>query len=243
MNNNLIQVEELINLTKNRRRFKSEISKSYEQYRSFLKRVVSDNNMNLSMPTMILSEANTLYFNPSSFVCPLLLNLNLDREDYNNNPSNTYIEDNEEEIKQKLEELRMIKTEEELKDNYPFIYKRYNDSKDIVKKLEDMKEMIEKSDSTTAEKIRWKTQLLNLYHNNEKIFNMCKRINKKLSLSTEAFCNSYANTLEALVDYSNEIINYLYENSIEVERLGIPKENLELYLKKQPENIKVKHIK
>ena len=235
-----IILNDLCELSNNKARTKKKISNEFEKYVDFLNSKAEPNDIELFMTLCILSDSETLekklHFAPGGFVSSLLYNLNVDNICKKNNTSfetttiESFKEEYEEKLNSRIDELKNIISEKTLKRQYPMLYEKYKIYEDYYNSIKKVKNIIEDPNKSFVERMKVRGDLYRMYKEQGEDVNIDELFEKTENFNLKSFCNSYAKTFKGLVDNMDEIIDYLFNNPLNINSLDIDSEKLELYV-------------
>ena len=156
----IIKESDLFQMTKNEPMLSREILRYYSRYVNFLAKISKKVELEIYGTMEICSDPETLekklFFSKSGFVTSLMINLNLN--DINNVYQKQFqIDITTEELEERVEILKNVKSEKELSKKFPLLYEKYSELSRVKNNLLYEIRRLKKSKNADIEEIIIKT--------------------------------------------------------------------------------------
>ena len=230
----IIKESDLFQMTKNEPMLSREILRYYSRYVNFLAKISKKVELEIYGTMEICSDPETLekklFFSKSGFVTSLMINLNLN--DINNVYQKQFqIDITTEELEERVEILKNVKTEKELSKKFPLLYEKYSELSRVKNNLLYEIRRLKKSKNADIEEIIIKQSKYIQMNKDLGVNISAYEIDKQhRNFDISDFCRTYAETLKLLIDNIELVFDYLKKHSINIQSLGIDSETLELYI-------------
>ena len=224
---------DIIELSNDKKNTKRIISKEYEKYINYLKEKTIECDIDFFQSLCILSNPITLekeiHFSPDAFISSILYFLNVD----NICNEKISIDQDTDKLYSKMiiqtEKLENIISEKTLKRQFPKLYYKYTIYYNFYEKVKKINKFLNNKNIPIIDK-------LNFYAETSKDAEKYGKIdweeeNKKAcEFNVSNFCKLYAKAFRLLIEKMEDIIDYLYDTPIRLNKLNIDKDKLDLYI-------------
>ncbi len=244
----ILPANDLISACSNGDKVKSVIEFYFEQYMNYLKGIVPTEDIDFFYTLGVTTDKDTLEkkicFAPSGFLSSLFYNLNVGDICHSvNTRGNIYygmmnLEDCLDDVENRLELLGKIATNNQLKKEFPLLYKKYQSQNKLLVDITNMYRTFYKMKAVQPKMSLQKTlELLSQMTSCLKTLGLkdedaLKACNGELPIDN--FCGRYFNTFQGLVDNASNICNHLLSSPIDFGKLSNEdNERVSLYIANQ----------
>ena len=240
-----LSTNDILKICENKSRLESIIKRNFEKYMEFLKTKTPTEDIEIFNTLGIITDKNSLEkkfcFAPSGFAASIFVNLNVDnvcRTQEIEAPIMSFTQEElekyiQEKANPRLEKLAQVRSEKELRKEFPAIHIKYKEQDRLVRQIAQSLKTLKKSKTSILTKLEVNKQLIDSLNilgiKNEEELQKSGGI-----LSIENFCTRYRTCLQGLVDNTEEIINYIVTHPINLNQLSQEdSEKLSLYVANQ----------
>lgn len=232
---------DLLNLCSNKKKIKSALNKSLEEFMDFLaSKVDYYPNMQIFQTLGIVQDreniSKKLCFSVTAVVSTIIYNLNITKEHdgrfLDGEDLNDFLLDEETGCKRFVANLRMVSTDKKLSKNFPFIYQAYERALRDQKRAKEVKEYLMSSKLTFAQKRLLQEDLVASLGDKKSVDRFLKLADIKLNPAI--YANACADILAYMIDNLDDVMDFLREHPVDLSFLD--KEDMsrfELYVAHQ----------
>lgn len=214
----------------------------FEKYMNYFRSLLETADVEFFQTMCVVIDEETLerriIFSPNGFFSTLAFNLNYGNICTNfdgkvsisaNGSVSEIIESFEGGFRERVDILRTVKSPDELRVKFPFIYSKYQEK---VKEIQQMKQMIVKLNSMSRSQKREYIRKVDAQQRKTiPGFSLQKYLNEALTFNFSSFVGGYAVMFDSLIQHSEEVFDYIFTHPIDFNGLsGVDKNKLELYL-------------
>lgn len=241
-----ITVNDILELSEDRERTQERIDRRFKRFTNYLKQKGNQSEIEFFQTMCLISNPETLdkelYFSFGGFLSSLFFALNIfdicKKYSYNDALKNVFevSEDNCEKfipiIKERVEKFKSIKTENRLKKDFPILYTKYREEKELYNSIKETNKLMNSKaippEMTLQIKRKQICIMKEMGYDEDEINNIFE-ISKIFSF--DYFKKEFSESFNKLADNIPDIFNYLTENKLNANSLFIHNdEKLNLYL-------------
>ena len=243
----VILERDLVDISNNGKKLEEQIIEKFYKYLDFIaEKCGKSNNVEFFMTTSIVSDPQTLEkklcFSETGLINSIIFGLNIDNvcdkiTQAGVFSTSCYIEDfldvYKDRIEDKIKSLRLISREDKLEKKFPRVYAKYKESEEYYKNLKEIKKSLENPKVDKMQALKVKAVLANILNDSKRNVDINKELEKAEKFSLYTFCNECADIYQEIINNFDEIVNFLYNYTIDINNTGINSEKLELYIVNQ----------
>lgn len=240
-----ITANDILDMSDDREKTKERIERRFKKFTNFLKEKGNSSEIEFFETMCLISDPKTLdkelHFSFGGFLSSIFFALNICDicKDYSYSNAlksmSEVSEDNCEnlipDIKEAIEKLKNIQTENQLKKEFPMLYTKYRRQKELYNSVKETNKNINTAKIPLLVSLQLKKKQIEtmkeIGYDEEKI----KRIFEISEIfSLDYFKKEFAESFNNLADNISDIFNYLTENKLNANSLFVNNEKLNLYL-------------
>lgn len=219
------------------------IERHFTRYINYMNRKGIKEDFEIFSTLEIITDSNSLEkkicFSPQGLLSAIILNLNLNGRSQSNLSSNmSYYEISnfQESIEERLELLKNIKTEKDLKKHFPLLYLKYVETNKTLNDAKCLLMLQNQKNISFAKRLEINGLIVRLIQEIGRGFItsplQLKNFNGQFPL--DIFCNSYKKSFALLIEQFPDIIEYMISHPIDINQISNEdKERVELYVANQ----------
>ena len=228
-----IRHSDLYNLCDDKDKLNQVITREFAKYLKYLGSLFPMEEISLFHTMNVSTDPETLekrlQFSRDGFYASLIYNLNYGN--VCNNAQNEITMENFDinVLYERTKKLRKIKDEFKLQYYFPALYVRYKEMEEFYKKVNQLYNMVSKSNLSEKEKEQRLLETIrelkvNGYGVPESVFKKAQKF------SLKRFCSDFADCFDNMISHVDEIYEYLDNNTFSISDINLDKEKLELYI-------------
>lgn len=234
---------DLIALCDNKEQSKEAIDKAFTKYMNYMKKIgVPSVDMEFFQTIGIMTNPKTLEkqlcFSKGGFIASIFMNLNVDNIFTKQIlPSIDLMTSNDdlynimlEKASPRLEKLKLIKRESELKKEFPALYKKFQERQQMIVMMKQLMRMVKMNNVSPIDRMKTFQELapfLQLLH----LENVNKIEKYDASSDFPKFCQQYYESLKSILEHSKEIMLYLDTHRINIWNFSnMDRDKISLYI-------------
>lgn len=240
-----LSTNDILKICEDKEQLQDIIRKNFKKYIQFLKTKTTTEDIEIFNTLGIVTDKNSLEkkfcFAPSGLAASIFVNLNVDNVCRNQEIEAPIMSFTHQELAKyiqektypRLEKLSKVKSEKELRKEFPTIYIKYKEQDELVRQIAQSLKVLKKSNASIFTKLEVNKQLidsLNLLGIKDE-----EELQKSGGvLPIDSFCTRYRTCLQGLADNAEEIINYMATHTINLNQLSQEdNEKISLYVANQ----------
>lgn len=237
-----IRSNDLIQVSDDQEKVMKIVTGQFEQYMDYLNKIVKSADIEYFQTMSAVIDSKTLerkvIFSPSGFFSTLFFNLNPD--DVCNNydgeariafygSKSDIVEQLKEIFGERIEKLKNVKTQSELRKEFPLLHRKYREKLKEVKELRQLVLQINKFPK--VQRAACIKQLEKDLGGQIPNFSFQGYLNKMNNLNITSFAEECSETFSDLVENTDKILAYIYSHPVDFSELtDVDKDKMELYL-------------